>query len=100
MPTPQEARRLFSQLLRLPDQEIDLVEAALLIAARQGSDGHTDLCLAQLATLAHRVPDHPVDRVYGGCPPGGTALARDRYAGALSDWVLDPALGQGSAFDR
>src|SRR5687768_2815278 len=55
MPTPQEARRLFSQLVRLPDQEIDLVEAALPIAARQGSDGHMELCLAQLATLAHRV---------------------------------------------
>jgi regulator of sirC expression with transglutaminase-like and TPR domain len=54
MPTPQEARRLFSRIVRMPDQEIDLVEAALLIAARQGSGVPTELCLAQLAAIAHR----------------------------------------------
>jgi regulator of sirC expression with transglutaminase-like and TPR domain len=54
MPTPQEARRLFSQILRMPDQEISLVEATLLIAARQGSDAHMELCMAQLAAMAHR----------------------------------------------
>src|SRR4051794_39834521 len=54
-PTPQEARRLFSRLVRMPDQEIDLVEAALLIAARQGNGVHTELCMAQLAAISHRV---------------------------------------------
>src|SRR5438128_98967 len=54
MPTPQEARRLFSQIARMPDEEIDLVEAALLISARQGSDAHRELCLAQIASMAHR----------------------------------------------
>src|SRR6478672_11751366 len=55
MPTPQEARRLFSRMVRMPDQEIDLVEAALLIAARQGNGVHTELCFAHLAAIAHRV---------------------------------------------
>jgi len=55
MPTPQEARRLFSRIVRMPDQEIDLVEAALLIAARQGNGVHTELCLAQLSAISHRV---------------------------------------------
>jgi regulator of sirC expression with transglutaminase-like and TPR domain len=54
MPTPQEARRLFSEIVRRPDDEISLAEAALLIAAGQGSDAQTELCLAQMATLAHR----------------------------------------------
>src|SRR5438552_19040756 len=54
-PTPQEARRLFSRIVRMPDQEIDLVEAALIIAARQGSGVPIELCLAQLAAIAHRV---------------------------------------------
>src|SRR5437870_5713924 len=55
MPTPQEARRLFSQLIRMPDQQINLAEAALLIAARQGNGTHTELCLAQISTIAYRV---------------------------------------------
>ena len=55
MPTPQEARRLFSQIVRMPDQDISLVEAALLIAARQGNGVHTELCLAQIAAMAHRI---------------------------------------------
>jgi regulator of sirC expression with transglutaminase-like and TPR domain len=55
MPTPHEARRLFSQIVRMPDREIDLVEAALLIAARQGNGVHTELCLAQLSAISHRV---------------------------------------------
>lgn len=54
-PTPQEARRLFTQIVRMPDREICLVEAALLIAARQGNGVHTELCLAQIAAMAHRV---------------------------------------------
>src|SRR2546421_12829026 len=55
MPTPQEARRLFSSLVRKPDEEINLAEATLLIAARQGSDAHVELCLSQLAALSNRV---------------------------------------------
>jgi len=55
MYTPQEARRLFSQIVRKPDDEINLAEAALLIAAGRGSDASGELCLAQIATLAHRV---------------------------------------------
>ena len=54
MPTPQEARRLFAQIVRRPDDDIGLAEATLLIAAGQGSDAQTELCLAQIATLAHR----------------------------------------------
>jgi regulator of sirC expression with transglutaminase-like and TPR domain len=54
MPTPQEARRLFSNIVRKPDDDISLAEASLLIAAGQGSDAQTELCLAQIATLAHR----------------------------------------------
>src|SRR5205085_9011239 len=38
-----------------PDDEINLAEAALLIAAGQGTDAHTELSFAQLAAIAHRV---------------------------------------------
>lgn len=55
MLTPQEARRRFSQIVGRPDAEINLAEAALLIAAGQGSDAHTDLSLAHLAAISHRV---------------------------------------------
>jgi regulator of sirC expression with transglutaminase-like and TPR domain len=55
MLTPQEARQRFSKIVRRPDDEINLAEATLLIAAGQGSDAHTELSLAQLATIAHRV---------------------------------------------
>ncbi len=55
MLTPQEARRRFSQLVRRPDEEINLAEAALLIAAGQGGDAHTELSLAQLSAMADRV---------------------------------------------
>src|SRR5438477_1280621 len=55
MLTPQEARQRFTQIVRRPDDQINLAEAALLIAAGQGSDPHTDLCLAQLSAIAHRV---------------------------------------------
>src|SRR5215510_347553 len=55
MPTPQEARRLFTQIVRMPDQDISLVEATLLIAARQGNGVHTELCQAQIAAMTHRI---------------------------------------------
>src|SRR5438552_340584 len=55
MLTPQEAKRLFTRIARVPDREIDLVEASLLIAARQGSGIHTELCRAQITAMAHRV---------------------------------------------
>src|SRR5690349_8082977 len=55
MLTPQEAKRLFSQAVRRRDCDINLVEAALLIAAGQGSDAHIEVCLARISALAHRV---------------------------------------------
>ena len=55
MLTPQEVKRLFSQVIRHRDTDINLVEAALLIAAGQGSDTQLEVCLAQIAALAHRV---------------------------------------------
>ena len=55
MPTPSDARRLFGTLVRQSDNQINLAEAALLIAAGQGSDTHTELCLSQLSALAARV---------------------------------------------
>lgn len=55
MLTPQEAKRLFSQAVRRRDCEISLIEAALLIAAGQGSDTPIEVCLARISALAHRV---------------------------------------------
>src|SRR5437764_13361391 len=55
MLTPQEVKRLFSQVIRHRDTDINLVEAALLIAAGQGSDTQLEVCLAQIAALADRV---------------------------------------------
>jgi regulator of sirC expression with transglutaminase-like and TPR domain len=55
MLTPQEAKRLFSQAVRRRDCDISLVEAALLIAAGQGSDTQIEVCLARISALAHRV---------------------------------------------
>jgi regulator of sirC expression with transglutaminase-like and TPR domain len=55
MPTPAEARRQFSKLLRNRDQDIDLLDAALLIAAGLGSDPAYDLCRAQVGDMARRV---------------------------------------------
>jgi regulator of sirC expression with transglutaminase-like and TPR domain len=55
MLTPHEAKRLFSQAVRRRDSEISLVEAALLIAAGEGSEAPVDVCLAQIAALGHRV---------------------------------------------
>jgi len=55
MLTPQEVKRLFSQVIRHRDTDINLVEAALLIAAGHGSDTQLEVCLAQIAALAHRV---------------------------------------------
>lgn len=55
MPTPQEAKRLFSQVVRRRDCEISLIDAALLIAAGQGSGIDPELCLGKLASMVHRV---------------------------------------------
>lgn len=54
MSTPQEARRLFSRIVRLRDQDINLIEASLLISAGQGNDTNVDLCYAQIQTLVSR----------------------------------------------
>jgi len=55
MSTPQDARRLFSALVRKADLEINLAEAALLVAAGQGSDAQVEFSLARLESLAQRV---------------------------------------------
>src|SRR6476469_6880034 len=55
MSTPQDARRLFSALVRKPDQEINLAEAALLVAAGQDSHAQLEFSLARLESLAQRV---------------------------------------------
>lgn len=55
MLTPRDARRLLSEISRRCDEEIDLAEAALLVAANQGSDPHVEMCLDQLDDLARRV---------------------------------------------
>jgi len=72
MPSPQEARLLFSELVQRPDEEIDLVEAALLIAADQGSDVIIELRQTQIDNMARRVKDRmaefskgkPIDPMY------------------------------------
>jgi len=55
MSTPQDARRLFSALVRKSDFEINLAEAALLVAAGQGSQAQVEFSLARLESLAQRV---------------------------------------------
>jgi regulator of sirC expression with transglutaminase-like and TPR domain len=55
MSTPQDARRLFSVLVRRSDREINLAEAALLVAAGQGSEAHVEFSLARLDSYAQRV---------------------------------------------
>lgn len=58
MPTPQEAQRLFSEIVQKPDEEIDLVEAALLIAASQGSDVVIELSQTHIENMARQVQAH------------------------------------------
>jgi regulator of sirC expression with transglutaminase-like and TPR domain len=58
VPTPQEARRLFSKLVGRRDQEIYLAEAVLLVAADQGSDADVEGSLTELDELAKRVEAH------------------------------------------
>lgn len=54
MTTPQEARRIFSRAMHGRDQEIDLLDASLLVAAGLGSDVSPDFCRAQIGEMASR----------------------------------------------
>lgn len=72
MPAPMEARRLFSEIVQRPDEQIDLVEAALLIAADQGSDVVIELRQRHIDNMAHHVKalmsefsrGEPIDPIY------------------------------------
>jgi regulator of sirC expression with transglutaminase-like and TPR domain len=55
MLTPQEARRHFAQAVRLPDGQINLAHAALLISAGQGSGAQVELAMAHISSMANRV---------------------------------------------
>ena len=50
--TPAEARDAFTRLLQTPDTELDLAEAALLIAAEEYADLRPAVYLNQIARMA------------------------------------------------
>src|SRR3979411_669751 len=53
--TPAEARDAFTRLLQTPEAELDLAEAALLIAAAEDADLRPAVYLNQIARMANEL---------------------------------------------
>jgi regulator of sirC expression with transglutaminase-like and TPR domain len=73
--TAAEARRQFVRVVRLPEERIDLAEAALLVAAEEYPDLDVAACLARLDALADAARPE-VDR---GAEPRARLLALARF---------------------
>jgi regulator of sirC expression with transglutaminase-like and TPR domain len=87
--TPAEARQQFQRIVHLPDERIDLAEAALLVAAEEYADLDVGACLARLDRLAEAA--RPA--VWGAADPRDRLLelarfvhVAQRFAGNRSDY--------------
>ena len=87
--TPAEARQQFQRIVRLPDERIDLAEAALWVAAEEYADLDVGACLARLDRLAEAA--RPA--VWGAADPRERLLelvrfvhVSQRFAGNRSDY--------------